>query len=86
MSDIGISNQPRELIESRNLNRAGTGQPLLHASKCGLRQNPPHRPDDPLTVGVCSRLRVDVQCEQAAHSRNRSRQVGERHAKDLVEI
>ena len=67
-----VSQQPRELIEGRNLGCAGAGKLLLNALDHRLRQNATHRADDAVTVGLRRGLGIDLQCRQPGNAWNRS--------------
>ncbi len=78
--------QRRELIECRDLGRAGTGELLLEL--CQLRRIPDAaiRRDHALAVLVRSLLGIDVECEQALRAHDRRRVVRQPRAEHLIQV
>jgi hypothetical protein len=75
-----------ELIERRDLDRAGARELFFHTAQGIVRQNIPVWADHPFPIGVRRCLRIDVQGEQARGCRDCCGARAERHPEHLVEV
>jgi hypothetical protein len=57
----GVGQQAGEFVEGRDLGGAGARELLLDAAHDVIRQQPAHRADDAVAVGLRGGLRVDLQ-------------------------
>ena len=83
---VGIAQEPGELVEGSDLDRARAGKLLLHAGDRSRGQHPAVRPDDPLAVLSGRFLGINVEGEQARNRWHGRGAVAQRDAEHLVQI
>ena len=81
-----VGQQGSEFVECGDFGGTGPGKLFLDALDHRLRQHAAHRADDTVAIGLCRRLRVDLQSRQTGNGLNVHNPVADRHAKYLADV
>ena len=82
----GIGQQCRELVECGDFRGAGPRELFLDALDHRIGQDTAHRPDEAVAIGLCRRLRVDLQRRQPRHVGDRGDAVADGDAEHLPDV
>ena len=82
----GIGQQAGEFVKGGDLGGAGARELFLDASDHVIRQQPAHRSDDAVAVGLRGGLRVDLQRGQPGHGGHRRDVVADGDAEHLPDV
>ena len=82
----GVAQEPGELVEGSDLDRARAGKLLLHAGNRSRRQHPTVWPNDSFAVLAGRRLGINIEGKQAGNSWHGRGAVAQRDAEHFVQI